>query len=155
MTILLITIIIVLLLVSAFFSACETAITVSSKAKFHFLAKEGDTRAVIIRYLQQRLGLVISVLLMCNTMINSSAVSLGTWLMINLVGEEGVAYASLIMGALVLIYAEVMPKMLALQSPEKLLLSSARFLNFIFKFFRPVNQAINFLARKTLNLFES
>ncbi len=153
MTILLIAVILVLLLVSAFFSACETAITVSSKAKFHFLAKEGDTRAIIIRYLQQRLGLVISVLLMCNTMINSGAVSLGTWLMINLVGEEGVAYASLIMGSLVLIYAEVMPKMLALQSPEKLLLSSARFLSFIFKFFRPLNQAINFLARKTLGLF--
>ncbi len=153
MTILVIAVILVLLFISAFFSACETAITASSKAKFHFLAKEGDHRAVIIRDLQQKLGLVISVLLMCNTMINSGAVSLATWLMISLLGEEGVAYASLIMGAMLLIYAEVMPKMISLQHPEKLLLSSARFLNFIFKLFRPLNQAINLLARKTLSLF--
>jgi Mg2+/Co2+ transporter CorB len=152
MTILLVAVILVLIFISAYFSACETAITASSKAKFHLLAKEGDIRAIIIRDLQQKLGLVISVLLMCNTMVNSAAVSLATWLMINLLGEEGVAYASLVMGGLLLIYAEVVPKMVALQRPEHLLLFSARFLNFIFKLFRPLNQAINLLARKTLSL---
>ncbi|NBT85493.1 MAG: HlyC/CorC family transporter [Alphaproteobacteria bacterium] len=153
MTIILLLVILVLLFMGAFFSACETAITVSSKAKFHHLAKEGDKRAVIIKDLQQKLGLVISVLLMCNTMINTGAVSLATALMINLVGQEGPAYASLIMGPLILVYAEVMPKMLALYNPERLLLSSAHFLSIMFKIFRPFNQVINAFARKTLSLF--
>lgn len=153
MTIFLLFVILALLFMGAFFSACETAITASSKAKFHHLAKEGDKRAVIIKDLQQKLGLVISVLLMCNTMINTGAVSIATALMINLVGQEGPAYASLIMGPLILIYAEVMPKMLALYSPERLLLSSAHFLNIMFKVFRPFNQVINVFARKTLSFF--
>jgi len=153
MTIVTLIVILVLLFTAAFFSACETAITASSKAKFHQLAKEGNKRAAIIKGLQHKLGLVISVLLTCNTMINSAGVSLAAGLMISLVGQEGIAYASLIMGSLILIYAEVMPKMLALHNPERLLLSAAPFLNLMFKLFRPLNNVINILAKSTLSLF--
>ncbi len=155
MTFLLIATIVVLLYVSAFFSACETAITSASRAKLHQLAKEGNQRAVIIRTLQEKLGLVVSVILTCNTMINTLSASLATKLITDLVGDEGfgVLYASFIMGSLILIYAEVMPKMIALHAPERLVLRSAKFLNFIFGLFRPLNHMINVLARNTLSLF--
>lgn len=141
-----IAIIITLLVVSAFFSACETAITTASRAKFHQLAKEGDKKAVIIRDLQQKLGLVISVTLMCNTVLNTVVASLATELV-------GGFYASLSMAAVILIYAEVMPKMLALYNPEGFSLQIAHILNFIFNLFRPLNHVVNILARQTLALF--
>ncbi len=141
-----IAIIITLLVVSAFFSACETAITTASRAKFHQLAKEGDKKAVIVRDLQQKLGLVISVTLMCNTVLNTVVASLATELV-------GGFYASLSMAAVILIYAEVMPKMLALYNPEGFSLQIAHLLNFIFNLFRPLNHVVNILARQTLALF--
>lgn len=144
---------VLLILASAFFSSCETAITTASRAKFHHLAKHGNVNAAIILDLQQQLGLVISVLLTMNTMLNSAAVSLATALLITIMGQEGVAYASLVMGGIILIYAEVMPKMLALTNPERMLLIVAPALSFLFKLFRPFNKLINMLARQTLRLF--
>jgi len=66
--ILLLALIILLLLVgAAFLSASETAITAASKSKLHQMAKHGDKKAVLIRYLQQTPGLTLSALLLCAT----------------------------------------------------------------------------------------
>jgi Mg2+/Co2+ transporter CorB len=153
MTLLIIVSIIILLACSSFFSGCETAITAASRAKIHHLAKEGNSRAEIIHELQTQLGLVISVLLTFNTLLNAGAVSLATGLLITWFGQEGMAMASLIMGILILIYAEVMPKMAALVSPERLLLFAAPFLRFIFRLFKPFNNLINTFSRYNLKLF--
>ena len=152
-TLLLILLIGVLLMVSGCFSATETAITAASKAKLHQLAKDGNKKANIIKYLQKNINLVIAVLLTVNTMINALVVSLATALMIECVGQEGIAYASLIMGVLIVVYAEVLPKNLALHQPERLLLFIATPLNFIFKIFRPVTLVINAIVKKTLGIF--
>ena len=153
MTTLLILTIVLLLMVSAFFSACETAVTSASRAKLHQLAKDGDERANIIRKLQEKLSSVISVILTCNTMINTLSASIATKLIGDLIDDEGfgVLYASFIMGALILIYAEVMPKMVALHSPERFMLRASRFLNFIVNLFRPLNNVITSIARNTLS----
>jgi Mg2+/Co2+ transporter CorB len=130
----------------AFFAASETAITVASRAKFHQLAKQGNKRAAMISELQKKLGLVLSVLIMCISMSNSIAVAFATEVF-------GAFYASVIMGSIILLFCEVMPKMLALVSAENLLLKSARILNFLFWLFYPLNRIINFIARKFLELF--
>lgn len=153
MTLITIGIIFVLLGLSAFFSACETAITAVSRAKMHHFAKIGNKKAAIIVDLHKQLGSVISVLLTFNTMINAVSVSLATGLLISLIGSEGMAFASVLMGALILIYAEVMPKMLALTNPDRLLLFSAKFLLFIFNLLRSFNTFLNFFARVSLRMF--
>lgn len=144
-----------LLLCSAFFSACETAITASSTAKFHQLSKEGNKKATIIRGLQKKLGLVVSVLLACNTMTNTWCVSLITTLVVGLTEKGGLStfFLSLLMGGLILIYAEVMPKMFAIYRPEAFLLFSANFLRIIVNIFQPINKAVNSIAYKTLAIF--
>lgn len=129
----------------AFFSASETAITSASRAKFHQLAKEGDKRALIITELQKKLGLVLSVFIMCITLCNSVAIAITTELF-------GAVYASAIIGSIILLFCEVMPKMLALNSAETLLLRSSKLLHIIFHFFYPLNKIINFIARKSLEL---
>jgi Mg2+/Co2+ transporter CorB len=142
-----------LLMISAFFSAAETAITAASKAKLHQLSKDGDERATIIKHLQNNLGLVISAFLMGNTLFNTLSVSVATALLIQIVGQEGVAYASLLMGALIIIYAEVTPKICAVQNAEKFLLKSARAINFLFKFLQPLLKTINIIARISVRPF--
>ena len=84
-----------LLVISGFFAACETAITAASRAKVHHLTKDGDVRAKIIKDLQHDLGLSISALLLGATLFNTLSVSVATGLLINIVGQEGIAYASL------------------------------------------------------------
>ncbi len=154
MILLFVSIVIVLLLTSAFFSSCETAMTAVSKAKIHTLAQEeNNKKAIILQKLLGELGLVVSVLLTCNTIINSLAVSLATGILINIFGSEGIAYASLMMGGLLLLYGEVIPKMVAIYAPEKLLLFAARPLNIVVTLFRPFNKLITGFAKMTLKPF--
>ena len=145
--------IIIFISISSFFSACETAITAASKARFHQLAKEGDVRAEIIRHFQQNLGYAISVFISCNSMLNAWAVGLTTKLFIKFLGEQGGELAATFMGIVIVVYAEVMPKMLAIIYSETLLLRSARFLRVVFNLFRPCNHAIHWIARKSVGLF--
>lgn len=137
---------------SAFFSASETAITAASKAKLHNLAKAGNKKAHIIRDLQKELGIVISAMLMGNTLFNAMAVSLTTAIFLSILGSEGVAYASLIMGALIIIYAEVMPKIVVVQQAERFLLRVATPLYWILRLLRPITAAINNIVRLKLRI---
>lgn len=141
-----------LLLISGFFSAGETAITAASRAKVHQLMKDGDVRAKYIQELQKDMGLTISALLLGATLFNTVAVSFATGLLINIVGQEGVVYASLIMGILIIIYAEVAPKILAVQNPEDFLLKVSSVLIFLFRVLRPLLNLINLSARFSLRL---
>lgn len=144
--------IITFLLISSFFSACETAITAASKARFHQLAKEGDKRAAIIRHFQENLGYAISVFIGCNILLNTHAATLATELCNDYFGPIGSKVAATVMGIIIWVYAEVMPKLLAIVHSESILLKSARFLRFVFNFFRPFNYAINWIARKSVGL---
>jgi len=142
----------ILLVVSGFFSAAETGITAASRPKLHQLAKEGDPRAKIIQDLQNNLSLTISALLLGNQFFNTLAVSIATGLLINIVGQEGIAYATIMMGTLITIYAEVAPKILAVQNPEPFLLKSSKVLRFLFAVFYPLLRLINLVARISLRL---
>lgn len=145
--------ILIFLGISSFFSACETAITAASKARFHQLAKDGDERAIIIRHFQENLGYAISVFISCNILLNSFAVALAAELCIEFFGPIGGKIAATIMSIIIVVYAEVMPKQLAIAHSEKILLSSARLLRVIFNLFRPCNHVIHWIARKSVGLF--
>ena len=151
MTSLLILTIVLLLMISAFFSASETAVTSASRAKLHQLAKDGDERANIIRRLQEKMSAVISVVLTCNTMLNTLVAFIAAKLSDH-TGWIGELVAPFIMGTVILIYAEVMPKMVALHGPERFMLRSSKVLNFIFNLFRPLNNVITSVARGTLSV---
>ncbi|MES2252875.1 MAG: CNNM domain-containing protein [Pseudomonadota bacterium] len=153
MNIILIVIILTFLIISSFFSACETAITAASKARFHQLAKEGDNRAAIIRHFQQNLGYAISVFISCNIVLNAWAVIFAGKLCYSVWGERGGEIAATIMSVIIVVYCEVMPKMLAIVHSEKLLLISAKFLRVVFNLFRPCNHIIHWIARKSVGLF--
>lgn len=139
--------------ISSYFSACETAITSASKARIHQLSKEGDRRAAVIKHFQENLGYAISVFISCNIALNSFGVALAAKVLINHLGEKGGEIAAAIMTIVIVVYAEVMPKMLALLYSETLLLKSAFFLRVVFNLFRPCNYAIHWIARTSVSLF--
>jgi Mg2+/Co2+ transporter CorB len=145
-------IILCLIIFSALFSALETAISVSSKAKLYRFSKNGDIKASIALKLHEKLGLVISVILACNTLLNIVSTSLATSFLISYFGDFGTAISPIIMGPLIWIGAEVLPKMFAIYAPEKLFLKFSKLLNFIFILFSPFNHVVNSLASFILKL---
>ena len=102
-------IILVLLVLSGFFSGSETALTAASRARMHSLAKQGDRRAAIVLALLGRNERLIGGILLGNNLVNILASALATSMLMGIFGEAGVVYATLGMTFLVLVFAEVLP----------------------------------------------
>ena len=115
--------IVLLLAVSGFFSGSETALTASSKARIKRLAQGGKKRAKLVERLLGDKERLIGGILLGNNLVNILASALATGLLISFFGDEGVAIATVIMTFLVLVFAEVLPKTLAISNPDKMALS--------------------------------
>ena len=101
--------IVALLVVSAFFSGSETALTAASRTRLHHLEREGNRRARLVNRLALRKERLIGSILLGNNAVNIFASALATSVLIRLAGDAGVAYATIGMTALVLVFAEVAP----------------------------------------------
>lgn len=110
--------ILALLILSAFFSGSETALTAASRGKLHSMAEQGSSgakRALLLTDNNERL---IGSVLLGNNLVNILATALATSLFTRLFGDSGVALATIIMTILVLIFAEVLPKTYAITNAE-------------------------------------
>lgn len=142
--------IVVLMILSAFFSGSETALTAASRPRMHRLLSHGDRRAEAVHSLWERKERMIGAILLGNNLVNILASALATSLLISIVGEAGVAYATLIMTALVLIFSEVLPKTFALYHPDRLALLVARPLQVVVFVLSPVVQLVQWIVALTL-----
>lgn len=143
----------VLLALSAFFSGSETALTATSRALMHQLDRKGHKRAKLVEKLINQRERLIGAILLGNNFVNILASALATSLLLNMFGETGIIYATLIMTALVLIFAEVLPKTYAIANPERMALAVAPFIHIIVVVFGPVTLVIQFIVRQVLRLF--
>jgi len=143
----------VLLLLSAFFSGSETALTASSRAKLHGLADKGDARAATALKLTEDGEKLIGSILLGNNLVNILAASMATSAFTALFGESGVALATIVMTFLVLVFAEVTPKTYAITAPEAAATRVAPVIVVVVKVFAPVVGAITVLVRLLLRLF--
>jgi len=144
--------IVALLLLSAFFSGSETALTAASRARMHHLAQEGDRRAAIVNRLLDRKESLLGSLLLGNNLVNIAASSLATGALIALFGEAGVVYATIAMTALVVVFSEVLPKTYAINRPDGLALFVARPVRWIVRLFAPVVIAVERIVRTALRV---
>ncbi|MGB0670947.1 MAG: HlyC/CorC family transporter [Rhodospirillales bacterium] len=117
--------VLVLLLLSAFFSGSETALTGASRALMHQMENDGNQRAAIVNRLLARKERLIGAILLGNNLVNILASALATSLLITLFGDAGVAYATLGMTLLVLIFSEVLPKTYAIKEANRAALAVA------------------------------
>ncbi len=145
--------ILLLLVFSAFFSSSETALTAASRARMHARAKAGDKRAALVGRLLEARERLIGALLLGNNLVNIFASALMTALALDVFGQVGVVYATLVMTLLVLIFAEVMPKTWAITKPDEAAMAVARPVNLIVKVFAPFVRAIQVLVNGSLRLF--
>ncbi|HEY5081550.1 MAG TPA: HlyC/CorC family transporter [Bauldia sp.] len=145
--------IIVLIAISGFFSGSETAVTAASKARMLQLEKAGDRRAGIVGRLIQERERLIGALLLGNNLANILSSALATTVFVAIFGDAGVIYATLVMTAIVLIFAEILPKTLAITRPDDAARSVAPFASLVVAVFSPVVNAVQWIVRGVLRLF--
>ncbi|MBT3533081.1 MAG: HlyC/CorC family transporter [Rhodospirillaceae bacterium] len=145
--------VVVLLVLSALFSGTETALTAVSRARMHQLERRGVRRAGRVNRLIARPERLIGAVLLGNNLVNILASAVATSILIALFGKAGVAYATAIMTALVVIFAEVLPKTYALNRPNRTALAAAPIIGPIVLALGPLVDLIQALVRKILALF--
>lgn len=145
--------ILALICASAFFSGSETALTATSRARMHTLEVNGDERAGLVNSLIERRDRLIGALLIGNNAVNILASSLTTSLFLGLFGDSGVAIATLLMTALLVIFSEVLPKSWAISTPERFALFVAPLVRPFVAVVGPLSSVVNWIVRKLLGMF--
>ena len=145
--------VIFLMIISALFSCSETSITAASRAKIHRLANEGSKRAKKLEKLLKSREKVISTMLIGNNAVNILASAIATSALIELFGDAGLLYATVGMTIIVLLFAEIAPKTIALKSPDKIALFLAPLIDFLVKMLRPVADLSQKLVDSVVDLF--
>jgi Mg2+/Co2+ transporter CorB len=139
-----------LLLVSAFFSGSETALTAASRGKLRAQADKGSRGAGTALAVTEDGERMIGALLLGNNVVNILATSLATALLTKVFGTTGVAVATLVMTLLVLVFGEVLPKTLAITIPEAAAARVAPVIQLMMWMFGPIIGVIQGLVRLVL-----
>jgi Mg2+/Co2+ transporter CorB len=142
-----------LILISAFFSASETALTATSRARINELERRGSKRASMVLRLTEMRERMIGTLLLGNNVANTTSSALATAALITLFGNSGAVIASAIMTVLILVFAEVLPKTYAIAYPERSALAVAPLVRFLVAIFGPVVMSVEYIVKRTLRLF--
>jgi len=143
----------VLLLISAFFSGSETALTAASMPRLHQHAKRGSRRAKIVLDLYARKDRLIGAILLGNNLVNITASALATYVLLLLFGDAGVVYATMGMTLLIVIFAEVLPKTYAIGNADKSALVVAPLIRVVVILLAPITYTIQWLVRATVKPF--
>lgn len=145
----------VLLLLSAFFSSAETALTTLNPVKVRSMVEENPTKRILTlqRILDQKSKL-ISAILIGNNIVNISASSLMTTIMIDLWGNSAVGIATGVLTLFVLIFGEIVPKTWAMNSNEKLSLAYANVIYSLMQILTPFIFVIDIIANFFLRLLK-
>jgi len=139
-----------LLILSALFSGSETALTAASRGKLRAQADRGSRGAAKALNITEDNERLIGSVLLGNNLVNILATSLATALFTRLLGDSGVALATMVMTLLVLIFAEVLPKTYAITNPESAAARAAVMIQPVITIFAPIVSAVRALVRGIL-----
>lgn len=143
-------VILILLCCSGFFSGSETALTAASRGKLHGMADKGDAGAERALALKEDNERLIGGILLGNNLANILATSLATAVFTRVFGDSGVALATLVMTALVLVFAEVLPKTYAITRPETASTRVAGIISIVITVLSPLVAAVRIIVRGVL-----
>ena len=138
---------------SAFFAGSETALTAASRARMFGLEKNGDRRATTVNRLIGSRARFIGAMLLGNTIANIGASALTTSVLTSMFGDSGVLYATAVMTFVLLVFAEVLPKTIGINFPDRMSLVVARPVAFFVAAFAPVLIAVDWIVGRVLRLF--
>lgn len=142
---------IILVLLSAFFSSAETSLTTVNRVRLKTLADEGNRRAKTALEVLDKYGKMLSAILIGNNIVNLSASALATTLAIHIHFTVGIATA--ILTVVILIFGEIVPKNMAMINSEKMALLYASMISGLMKLLTPLIFVIDSLAKGIMKLF--
>ena len=137
----------ILLVLSASFSASETALTAANKIRLKNQAEEGDKNAEGALKVISKYDSALSALLISNNVVNILSSSLATALCLELFGSNGVGIATVATTVLIIIFGEVLPKSFANDNSEKLIKLVQKPLQVIILILTPVIKVLEFLKK--------
>ena len=146
-------VIILLILLSAFFSSAETALTTVNKIKIMTLADDGNRRAKTLLKVIENPGKMLGAILIGNNIVNLFASSLTTTLALRIFNSIGVSICTGLLTLVILIFGEISPKTLASASAEKLALAYANVIFGLMTIMTPFIFVTNKLSYLFLKLF--
>lgn len=132
-------IITVLVLMSAYFSATETAFSSINKTRLKTIAEKGNKNAQLALKLAEEYDRLISTILIGNNIVNISMASIGTVLFVHLLGDGGATISTVVITIIVLIFGEISPKSVAKDCPEKFAIFSAPIVRVFIWLLTPLN----------------
>jgi Mg2+/Co2+ transporter CorB len=146
-------VLLILILLSGFFSSSETGLMAINKYRLRHLANMGHRGAKLAQALLRKPDRLIGLILLGNNLVNIMAASIATIIGIRLFGTNGVWIASLILTVVILIFSEVAPKTLAAVHPERVAFPASYILYVLLKVLYPVVWLVNGLANLVLKPF--
>ena len=129
---------VILIALSAFFSASETAYTTVNKIRLQNYVDAGSKKAKTALFIAENYDRTLTTILIGNNIVNIGASSIATLLFVKLFGPSGAAISTAVMTILILIFGEVLPKSFAKESSEKFALAFSRSLRILMTVFWPV-----------------
>lgn len=141
---------ILLVILSAYFSGSETAMMALNRYRLRHLANEGHRGAKRASRLLERPDRLLGVILIGNNFVNFSAASIATVVALRLIGDSGVVIAPIVCTFVFLIFAEVAPKTIAAAYPEKIALPSSHILQLLLWVTYPLVWLVNAFANSLL-----
>ena len=144
----------VLLIMSAYFSATETAFSSLNKIRLKSTAANANIRAQLVLKIAEDYDKLLSTILIGNNIVNIASASLATVIFVEHFGEAGITISTAVMTVLVLIFGEISPKSLAKEAPESFAMFSAPFLNFMTVILTPVNFLFSLWKKMLAKIFK-
>ena len=142
----------VLLFLSAFFSGSETALMAISRLRLRHLAKTRPKRTRTVERVLKEPDKLIGTILLGNNLVNVAMTALATSLAIRLWGDSGIAFVTAVLTIIILIFAEITPKVYAKYFNERVSFQVSPVLKMIMTFSKPVVGAVTYASTKILHL---
>ena len=139
-------------MLSAFFSASETALITISPHRLRTMVEEHQKNAEILEKVLSQSDKMLSVILICNNIVNLGASSLATVFVQNVIGSWAVSIGTGVLTLLVLVFGEITPKTISTYNSNKIALKFAPYIRILMIIFTPIAAAINFLANGVIRL---
>ncbi|SEI46458.1 Mg2+ and Co2+ transporter CorB, contains DUF21, CBS pair, and CorC-HlyC domains [Allopseudospirillum japonicum] len=143
---------VLLILMSGFFSSSETGMMSLNRYRLSHKAKNKDKAALRVSRLLSRPDRLIGVILIGNNFVNILASSIATVVAMRLYGDAGIAIATAVLTLVILIFAEVMPKTLAAVRPERIAYPASLILEPLLKLLYPLVWLVNGISNGLLRL---
>ena len=145
----------ILIILSAFFSSSETALSSCSKIRLKNIAKTGNKRAAKVLSIIDDFDNALSTILIGNNVVNIAAASIATVVSTAYFGASGLAVATIFMTVIILIFGEILPKSFAKDRPENFAMWCAPYLHFLILLFTPLNIVFKLLKEQFRKFFDT